>query len=214
MHSVFVVSRMTIYREGIAAFLAQQPDLEIAGSSERLDRDIGACDLCVLDMADHDPDAIALFFAAMRDAGTPIVVVGLLATEQQVLACIEAGASGYVTRDQSLDDLHQVVCQTLSNGACVRQCDLAAVLRRVRASCVATAAGPNGSAAEAVPLTKRERQVARLLSQSRSNREIARDLGISVHTVKHHVRSTLAKLGVERRGDAVALRGRPDILVD
>jgi len=206
MHSIFVVSSITIYREGIVDFLDQQPDLRVVGSSERLEQRIGEFDLCVLDLAGHDDDAIAAFFHDMCLAGTPVVVVALPRDEHQVLSCLKSGASGYVTRDQSLDELRRVIELTLLNGACVQQCDIEAVVRHVRADHTADSAARDLLVAD--HLTARERQVAQLLSQSRSNREIARDLGISVHTAKHHVRNTLAKLGVDRRGEVVALRDR------
>jgi len=207
MHSVFVVSGVTIYREGIIAFLALQPELQVTGAASHLDSSIGEHDLCVLDVTGLDRSAVDTFVSVVPQSGTPVVVMGLPGTEQQVLAYLEAGASGYVTKEDSLDELHHVISCTLSNGACVRDCDLAAVLGRFRNS-------GGSSRPTQMSLTNRERQVARLLAKSRSNREIARELDISVHTVKHHVRRTLLKLGLERRAEATALRGRLDILVE
>jgi DNA-binding CsgD family transcriptional regulator len=57
-------------------------------------------------------------------------------------------------------------------------------------------------------LTRRESQVAKLLSQGRSNQSIARELGISEHTARHHTQRVLAKLEVHSRGEAGAkIRG-------
>jgi DNA-binding NarL/FixJ family response regulator len=53
------------------------------------------------------------------------------------------------------------------------------------------------------PLTTRERQVLTLLAEARSNKEIGQRLGISEHTAKFHVNAVLAKLGVQRRTEAV-----------
>jgi len=76
-----------------------------------------------------------------------------------------------------------------------------------------TNAAPDGSFQEQnlmqqFGLTQREAQVARLLSQGRSNQAIARDLAISEHTARHHTQRILAKLEVHSRGEAGAkIRG-------
>ena len=210
MHSVFVVSGVAIYREGVSSFLAKKPDLVVAGSSARVDHAIAQYDLCVLDVSGLDWPLVELFLASMRQAHTTVVVIGLPGTQQRVVACLEAGASGYVTADESLEELYQVIRRTLSNGACVRDRDLVALLSRLR-----TRQGQDAiSAVGGIPLTDREREVARLLARNRTNQEIASELGISVHTVKHHVHNTLIKLGMERRGEASALSAAPDILAD
>lgn len=210
MHSVFVVSEVAIYREGVASFLARQPGLEVAGSSAHVDHSIGRYDLCVLDVSGLDPPLVSLFLATMRQVGTAVVVIGLPGTQERVVACLEAGASGYVTADESLEELYRVIRRTMSSGVCVRERDIAALLSRLRMRQGEDAV----TAANAVPLTDREREVARLLARNRTNQEIARELGISVHTVKHHVHSTLIKLGMERRGEAAALSVAADMLVD
>lgn len=208
MHSVFVVSGVAIYREGVASFLAEKPDLVMAGSSARVDHAIAQYDLCVLDVSGLDWPLVELFLASMRQARTSVVVIGLAGTQQRVVACLEAGASGYVTADESLEELYQVIQRTVSNGACVRDRDLAALLSRLRARQGQEAVAAVGG----VALTEREREVARMLARNRTNQEIASALGISVHTVKHHVHNTLIKLGMERRGEAAALSATADVL--
>ena len=214
MHSVVVVSGIAIYREGIAAYLERQAEIDKVVASAGLDDVAGDFEICVLDGTSFDDESIAPFLLSMNRASTPVVVVGLPATKERVLDCLEAGASGYVTKDQSLDDLLATIKQTCAHGACLRQADVAAVLGRVRSTGARRAGGPGGARPQFQRLTAREREVAKLLTDSCSNYEIAHSLGISVHTVKHHVRSTLAKLGLQRRSEATALRGRIGALVE
>jgi DNA-binding CsgD family transcriptional regulator len=63
------------------------------------------------------------------------------------------------------------------------------------------------------PLTEREKQVLALVAHGASNKAIARDLGISVHTAKFHVASLLAKLGARNRSDAVAIGIRRGVVM-
>ena len=75
----------------------------------------------------------------------------------------------------------------------------ASLLRRV----AALAAG-NGGGLPRAQLTSREREIVGLIDRGLSNKEIARDLGIEVATVKNHVHNILEKLQVHRRGEAAA----------
>jgi DNA-binding NarL/FixJ family response regulator len=84
-------------------------------------------------------------------------------------------------------------------------------LRQLSPSSLTASPGGNGSAdllMKKFGLTRREAQVARLLSQGRSNQGIARELRISEHTARHHTQRILAKLEVHSRGEAGAkIRG-------
>ncbi|NPU64075.1 response regulator transcription factor [Bradyrhizobium sp. 83012] len=71
---------------------------------------------------------------------------------------------------------------------------------------------PDGAASDAFQLTARERDVLALMAEGCSNKEIARSLGISVHTAKFHVGSLLDKLDATGRTDAVAHAARRGII--
>lgn len=65
---------------------------------------------------------------------------------------------------------------------------------------------------EGVHLSQREQQVAELLAEGASNKVIARELGISVHTAKFHVTAVMEKLGARNRSDAVAISLREGLV--
>lgn len=197
MPTVFVVSPVAMFREGIASYLAGCPGFEVAGVSSTLTSAATEADVCVVDRADLETERAQSFCLDMRRSGTSVVVVGVRREGGDVLAWLEAGAAGYVTRDESLADLHEAILGTLRFGAHVEPDDVALLLQRLRHPSVAPEGEGQGPADT---LTHREREVAALVCQSRSNQEIASVLGISIHTTKHHVRSTMAKLGVDRRG--------------
>lgn len=196
MPSVFVVSAVAIYREGIAAYLDGRSGLTIAGVGDSIPLDARLADVCVVDRGNLAFDTVRVFFDVMLRHRTPVVVIGVGREDGDVMSMLEAGASGYVTRDESLAQLHRAILETLQFGARVEPDDVPALLRRLRHRASMTT-GQTTSLPDA--LTARERDVASMMCRHLSNKEIASELGISIHTTKHHVRAALAKLGVDRR---------------
>ena len=121
-----------------------------------------------------------------------------------MLDYIEAGATGYVLKESSLDDLLTAIRVAYSGKATVSPDIAAALIQRVsefaQAFAQARVAPP-----ESVSLTTREFEVLELLSHGLSNQEIAQQLFIEVGTVKNHVHSILNKLGVTNRENATNL---------
>jgi len=106
--------------------------------------------------------------------------------------------SGLLERDADVDEVAQAIA-TAADGGTVCSPRLAALLLRG----VARAAGERPGAA--APLTTREREIADLLEQGLSNKEIAARLAIELPTVKNHVHSILTKLKASGRGRAAAM---------
>jgi DNA-binding NarL/FixJ family response regulator len=131
--------------------------------------------------------------------GVRILALGITEVKQDVLRLAEAGISGYVTRDATLDDLRasaesairgETLCSPhIVAGLMERLAELTQERRRTR---------------DPLRLTSREQQVAALIDEGLSNIDIAHRLSIEVPTVKNHVHSILEKLRVHRRGEAVA----------
>ncbi|HEX7241600.1 MAG TPA: response regulator transcription factor, partial [Longimicrobiaceae bacterium] len=122
----------------------------------------------------------------------------IVETEDVVLACAEAGVSGYVSRGASLDDLVGAL-RSVARGELVCSPHIAGSLfRRVAALSERREASP------AAVLTPREREILGLIDQGLSNKEISRRLRIELSTVKNHVHNLLEKLQVSRRGAAAA----------
>lgn len=215
-YTIAIVSSVALYREGVKASLDSRPDMRVRGSVGSLSEALTAAqaskvDLCVTDIFGFERASVDYFFLGMARLDVPVVVIGLPRQSEAAIACLEAGASGYVTREASLAELHRVMYVTLEKGACVDDEDLQALVHQLQCNAQTRRSGR----AQADPrLTERERQIAALLTENRTNAEIAHHLGISVHTVKHHVRSTLLKLGMDRRSEIVAHRDFVSRLLD
>jgi len=191
-----VVSDIRIFREGLAALLAER-GFEVAVA---VDASSG-----LESIRAHRPK-VALVDAAVpaaidliREAGsTRVVVFGLGDTEEEVVACAEAGASGYVARDDSFDDLVAALESAARSELLCSPRMAAVLLRRVSTLAVEWRGGATRR------LTPREREIVELIDEGLSNKEIARRLSIELATVKNHVHNILEKLQVRRRGEAVA----------
>jgi two-component system, NarL family, nitrate/nitrite response regulator NarL len=143
-------------------------------------------------------DELHAFAVALPDA--KIVAVGVPSDDDAIMRILEAGAAGYVTAEQSLPDLITAV-EAAAAGELKCPPRLAAALaKRVTALAAGGARDTNGNG-----LTPRQREIATLIAEGHSNKQIARSLSIEHATVKNHVHTILAKLGISRR-DQVAGR--------
>lgn len=206
MARVIVVSGIRLYRDGLAEVLSQEADISVVGAlgheADNLERlDALRADVVLVDLG--APEGLGFLHAvAQRHPHAKLVALGLPETETHVVACAEAGAAGYVPREATLDDLLRAI-RAAEQGEARCSPKVAAGLFRRLARWARSEPGGFLEAGEQ-PLTRREHQVAGLIEQGLSNKEIAVRLGIELATVKNHVHNLLEKLRVHRRGEAAA----------
>jgi DNA-binding NarL/FixJ family response regulator len=147
------------------------------------------------------PNDMRALATALPDA--KIVGLGVPDDEDSVVALLEGGASGYVTAEQPLADLVTAVEAAAAGELSCPPLISAALARRIAALAARTTPDPATG-----PLTPRQREIAALIVEGLSNKQIARRLLIEQATVKNHVHTILVKLGVTRR-DQVARRLTP-----
>ncbi len=201
---VFIVSEIRLYREGLARLLRRDQRLEVVGAAGDV-----ADALAALGGLAEAPEAVLLDAPApasleglqLLEAAVPtarIIVLNVSdADEPAVIAWAEAGVGGLLARDVDVDDVARAVQTTASGGTVCSPRLAALLLRRVARSAQDR---PVTS-----PLTSREREIAELLEQGLSNKEIGARLQIELPTVKNHVHSILTKLKASRRGQAAAM---------
>ena len=202
MIRVLIMAQVPLYREGLAFVLSHDERFEVAGLA-----DADAAGMATL--VDDRPD-VALVDCAGVDAATllrhvalaapevRVVVLGMDEDEPTVVACAEAGMSGYVPRDGALRDLLATIESVAAGDLRCSPRVAGALLRRVT-----LLASDHGPAPES-RLTDREAEIVALIEAGLSNKQIAQRLCIQLPTVKNHVHSILDKLGVHRRGEAAA----------
>ncbi len=196
---MLIVGDNVLARRGLAALLAGQPGLVIAGersSADWLD-DLEplAADAAVWDWsweaAAGTPD--------LREAGLP--AAALLHDAAGAVAAWSAGARGLL-RDDTEPEALAAALHAIHHGLAVISPDLLADLLPE------TEAAPPPEA-----LTPREREVLQLLAEGLPNKAIALRLGISEHTVKFHVNALLGKLNAQSRTDAVVRATRLGLII-
>jgi DNA-binding NarL/FixJ family response regulator len=202
MTRIFVLAEIRLYRDGLADLLRREHGIEVAGVAGSWEEAVPLLrslrpEIVVVDMATTGGLQLVGSIRALEP--TPkVVVLAVPDAEDEVLACAAAGASGYVTREDSLATMVAAI-QSVARGELLCTPRMAAVLfDSVRA--LTTDRRETGTD----ELTPREREVLSLIGDGLSNKAIAQRLRIELPTVKNHVHNILEKLKVHRRADAVA----------
>lgn len=196
------------YRSGLAALLATAADLVVVGEAEnggsavRLVQKLQP-DVVLMDLAMPGLDGIAATERIAASAPHVAVLVLTMDTDDvAVLAALRAGARGYVVKGARRAELLRAIRSVVAGEAILG----AGIAGRL----VGYLAGATPPAPPAPPfpeLTAREREILDLIAAGRSNAEITNHLVLSPKTVRNHVSSVFAKLGVKTRAEAI-VRGR------
>ncbi len=208
---VLILDDCRIYRECLVRTLTLNgiPSPAVAWDLSSLVQALAGIEVSVLLLSMSTHGSHLLLRAAMDiDPSLRVVALGVSAEDESgIIACAEAGVAGFHMRSDSLDDL-VVLTRKVAAGEMFCPPTVAAILlqRLLSLSTQPPAAGQD------LALTAREVQILGMLELGRSNRDIAEQLNIAVHTVKNHVHSLLTKLGVTTRAQAAALSrtGRTD----
>jgi two-component system nitrate/nitrite response regulator NarL len=200
---VVVYSPVRLFADGVAACLDAQHDTHAVAchdfQSIEAAVESGRADMVLVDVTDRrmleQGRALIHAFPHLK-----VIALALPEAAEDVIACADAGFVSYVPRNACVEDMCEVLrralrdevfCEPKVSGGLLRE------LRR-RQAMPATASEPGDE------LTRREREVLRLLGRRMSNKEIARQLCLSTATVKNHVHAILTKLNVHARSEALA----------
>ena len=208
---VLIVDDHSSYRSGLAALLATVTDLAVVGEAADGEAAVALVaalqpDVVLMDLAMPGLDGIA---ATQRIAGSaPHVAVLVLTMDTEdatVLAALRAGARGYVLKGTRRPELLRAIRSVVA-GEAILGAGIAGRLVGYLAGATSVASSP--ASTPAFPeLTAREREILDLIAAGRSNADITNHLVLSPKTVRNHISSVFAKLGVTTRAEAI-VRGR------
>ncbi len=210
---VLVVDDQELFRRGLTMVIGALDGIELVGEA---DNGKDAVDVAVR----TDPDVVLLDVrmparsgietcAELKAVMPSVRIVMLTASDEEtdLYDAIKSGASGYLLKDASIDEVAKAV-RLVADGQSLISPAMAVKLldefKQLASSGAATVTAPR--------LTDRELEVLRLVARGGSNREIARDLFISENTVKNHVRNILEKLQLHSRMEAVMYAVREKLL--
>ena len=195
---VRVVDDHVTVREGLAAILARQADMEVVAEAANGREAVALWrihrpDVVLLDLRMPVLDGIGTIDRIRsEDASARILVLTTFDTDVEISGAIKAGAKGYLLKDAPRETLLDAIRKVDSGETIIP----AALVTKL-------ASGVSFDA-----LTTREQDVLTLVARGRSNKEIASALMITETTVKSHLRSVFAKLRVLSRTEAIAAASR------
>ena len=210
---LLVATPVRLYSEGLKLLLDAEPTIDVVGIA--LDEAAGISstvalrpEIVLVDM--ELPNAARLLRTlASGSPPTKVIALGMEESDDGLVACIEAGAAGWVPREGSVAEL---VARIRSAGRGEMDCSPRMVGRL--AEQVANLAVQLAVRKSDPHLTARESEIIRLIEEGLSNKQIAGRLHIELSTVKNHVHRIIEKLDVTRRGEVAAWARRGMVLLE
>jgi two-component system NarL family response regulator len=199
---VLLIEDNRLLREGITAMLNDQPDIRAASSSGNGDALEKAKKIkphvVLLDLGLRSQNSLRIAEIIKKEyPKAEIVVMDLIPVQAEVVEFVKAGVAGFILKDATIDDfLHTI--RSVAEGKKVLPPPLTGSLFSQIVE-YAVQSGKADRLMKAVKLTKREHEIVNLISRGMSNKEIAAELNIAVHTVKSHVHNILEKLALHTR---------------
>jgi DNA-binding NarL/FixJ family response regulator len=205
---VAIVDDHHMFAESLSHVLALDPDLDVVGVArdgtaglELVER--SQPDVALVDYRLPDRDGVALTSdIKAAHPGVHVVMLTALRDERVLVDAIEAGVSGFLTKDLAVEDVVGAVRAAAAGEVLIPPDLLARLLPRL---------APTGEAI-GIDLTNRERELLQRVAQGGTNKAIAHELHLSVNTIRNYVQALLTKLGAHSKLEAVAIATRAGLI--
>jgi len=194
-HTIVIADDHTLFREGLRALLSAHDDLHVLGEAENGQEALRAVeqrrpDLLLMDLSMPKMGGLeAIKEVKRREPGTKVLVLTIHGTEEFVLEALDAGASGYVLKDATHDELVLAIRSVLAEKRYLSPDISAKVIEGYIDGRKTVKSSSTWDS-----LTLREREILKLVAEGRKNKEIAEILFISAKTVAKHRANLMSKL--------------------
>ncbi|MFC4430268.1 response regulator transcription factor [Citricoccus alkalitolerans] len=204
---MLIVDDQAMVRQGFGALLDAQEDMAVVGSAQdgvevvdlvkRSRPDVVLMDIRMPVV--NGLDATRAVFAMPGDTHPRVIMLTTFDADEYVFAALQAGASGFLLKDATAEDLANAVRVVAAGEALLAP----SITQKLIADYVSRPVARPLDVTILGELTERELEVMRLVATGRSNAELAGELFLSEQTIKTHVSRILAKLGLRDRTQIV-----------
>jgi NarL family two-component system response regulator LiaR len=207
---VLIADDHAVVRQGLRTFLDLQDEIEVVAEAADGEEAIGAVerlrpDVVLMDLVMPRVDGVeAIRRIRELSPATRVIVLTSFADDDKVFPAVRAGAAGYLLKDVQPQELVRAIQIAHDGQALLHPAVAARLLEEL--------GGTDEPRRAAGSLTAREREVVALVARGRSNKVIARELGVSEKTVKTHVSNILGKLGLADRTQVAVWALREGVL--
>ena len=204
---LLLVNETRLIGNVITVALEDEPDITVVASVTSMDEALQVIqekevDIALVSTRLPDQGALKLTRAIVELApSTKVLALGLTEEKERVLRYVEAGATGYILKDDSLEDLIETV-RDAREGKVFLSPHIAAAMMERLSNLAHMFSDIENNVSDTTGLTSREIEVLELIGKDLTNQQIAEHLVIEVGTVKNHVHSILEKLNVSSRKEA------------
>jgi DNA-binding NarL/FixJ family response regulator len=216
MVRVLIVDDQTVVREGLAAILSTDPEIEVVGLAGNGQQALDMLsetqpDLVLMDLKMPVLNGVqATRRLRLKYPHIRVLVLTTYAADDWVLDAIQAGAAGYLLKDTRRAELLEAIKGTAEGRSYLDP----SVAGRIMQRAASQAPAPPPATPPVEPLTEREQQILVLLAQGYSNPEIAQRLHLARGTVRNYVSTILQKLGAADRTEAAVVALRQGLVRD
>lgn len=201
--TIVIIEDNRLLREGISAVINEQPDLKVIATFSDRDKSLSKIEeikpvILLIDIGLRNQNSLQIVKSIKKKSPfIKIIVMDLLPVETDILEFVEAGASGFILKDDKVQEFLKTI-RLVAEGKEVLPTNMteslfSQIIERA-------ASGVNKKKIiQAVIMTKRERQVIELIAEGMSNKEIAFNLHLSPYTIKSHVHNILEKMSLHTR---------------
>ena len=199
--TVAIIDDHLLFGESLARLVGDEPDIDVvgvvtdgAGALELIDANPPT--VAVVDVEMPDIQGIALTAEiTRRHPDTKVVIVTGRTDTEILVAAVEAGCSGFITKDRAANEIVDAIRSVAAGDVPLTPSQLSRLLPVISG----TGTGDRN------PLTERELEVLGLMATGMSNKEIAAELHLSVNTIRNYVQYVLNKLDAHSKLEAVAI---------